>query len=168
MAKTFNHTFGETLVLLNQLYKKMGLFLDWTETKCQKYGNIRSTYLPKKKLRKRIMAIQTDSKTMEEPKDPENCLVFDYYKLFADKEEQAEMAEKYRAGNFGYGHAKQAVFEKVNALLEEPRERYEDLKKRPDDVQDVLNTVLRESVLGSSNPRTSPYQQWIVATYFNS
>ena len=55
------------------------------------------------------------------------------------KTEQADLAAKYRAGNFGYGHAKQAVFEKINALLEEPRERYEDLKKRPDDVQDMLN-----------------------------
>ena len=76
---------------------------------------------------------------MEEPKDPENCLVFDYYKLFANKEEQAELAAKYRGGNFGYGHAKQAVFEKMNALLEEPRERYADWKERPDDVQDILN-----------------------------
>ena len=103
------------------------------------YNNTIEIFLTAKKLRKKIMAIQTDSKSMEEAKDPETCLVFDYYKLFASLEEQAEMAERYRAGNFGYGHAKQAVFEQINALLEEPRELYHDWKKRPDDVMDILD-----------------------------
>ena len=141
MAKTFNHTFGETLVIPESVVQENVAAVPGLDgNKMSKsYGNTIEIFLPKKKLRKRIMAIQTDSKTMEEPKDPDNCLVFDYYKLFANKDEQADLAAKYRAGNFGYGHAKQAVFEKINELLEEPRERYEDLKKRPDDVHDVLN-----------------------------
>lgn len=141
MAKTFNHTFGDTLVLPESIVQEAVASVPGLDgNKMSKsYGNTIEIFLPKKKLRKRLMAIQTDSKTMEEPKDPENCLVFDYYKLFANKEEQAELAAKYRAGNFGYGHAKQAVFEKMNALLEEPRAKYEDWKARPDDVQDILN-----------------------------
>jgi len=141
MAKTFNHTFGETLVIPESFVQESVASVPGLDgNKMSKsYGNTIDIFLPAKKLRKRIMTIQTDSKTMEEPKDPENCLVFDYYKLFANKEEQAELAAKYRGGNFGYGHAKQAVFEKMNALLEEPRERYADWKERPDDVQDILN-----------------------------
>ncbi len=141
MAKTFNHTFGETLVLPESIVQEAVAAVPGLDgNKMSKsYGNTIEIFLPKKKLRKRIMAIQTDSKTMEEPKDPDTCLVFDYYKLFANKEEQADLAAKYRGGNFGYGHAKQAVFEKINALLEEPRENYESWKKRPDDVQDILN-----------------------------
>ena len=140
MAKTFNHTYGDTLVIPEAIVQENVAAVPGLDgNKMSKsYGNTIEIFLPEKQLRKRLMTIQTDSKTMEEPKDPETCLVFDYYKLFANKEEQAALAEKYRAGNFGYGHAKQAVFEKMNALLQEPRARYEDLKKRPDDVQDVL------------------------------
>lgn len=142
MAKTFNHAFGDTLVLPESMVQDDVASVPGLDgNKMSKsYGNTIELFLSKKQLRKRIMTIQTDSKTMEEPKDPETCLVFDYYKLFANAEEQADLAAKYRAGNFGYGHAKQAVFEKLNELLEEPRAIYEDWKQRPDDVQDILNT----------------------------
>jgi tryptophanyl-tRNA synthetase len=141
MAKTFNHAFGDTLVLPESMVQDEVASVPGLDgNKMSKsYGNTIELFLTKKKLRKKIMTIQTDSKTMEEPKDPETCLVCDYYKLFANAEEQADLAAKYRAGNFGYGHAKQAVFEKLNGLLEEPRAIYEDWKQRPDDVQDILN-----------------------------
>ncbi len=147
MARTFNHAFGDALVLPEAMVQEAVAAVPGLDgNKMSKsYGNTIELFLTKKKLRKRIMAIQTDSKTMEEPKNPENCLVFDYYKLFSTKEEQAALAEKYRAGNYGYGHAKQEVFEKINVLLEEPRERYLDWQKRPDDVRDILNTGARKA-----------------------
>ena len=116
MAKTFNHTFGETLVLPESVVQANVAAVPGLDgNKMSKsYGNTIEIFLPKKKLRKRIMAIQTDSKTMEEPKDPDDCLVFDYYKLF-NKVEQADLAvniDRY----FGYGHAKQH-FERINDLL---------------------------------------------------
>ena len=84
-------------------------------------------------------AVSPTEETMEESKNPEECLVFDYYKLFSTKSEQATLAAKYRGGNFGYGHAKQEVFEKINALLEEPRDNYHNWQQRPDDVIDILD-----------------------------
>ena len=93
------------------------------------------------------MSIKTDSKSMEEAKDPETCLVFTFYKLFADEGEQRALAERYRAGGMGYGHAKQELFEKIDALLNEPRERYMELQKRPDDVHDILNEGAKKARL---------------------
>ena len=39
------------------------------------------------------------------------------YQLFASPEQQAALAERYRAGGMGYGEAKQALFERCDALL---------------------------------------------------
>lgn len=141
MARTFNHAFGDALVLPEAMVQdEVAAVPGLDGNKMSKsYGNTIDIFLSKKKLRKRIMAIQTDSKTMEESKNPEECLVFDYYKLFSTKSEQATLAAKYRGGNFGYGHAKQEVFEKINALLEEPRENYQNWQQRPDDVIDILD-----------------------------
>jgi tryptophanyl-tRNA synthetase len=141
IAGSFNYHFGETFVLPEAVIQKEVASVPGLDGQkmSKSYNNTIEIFLTAKKLRKKIMAIQTDSKSMEEAKEPETCLVFDYYKLFASLEEQAEMAERYRAGNFGYGHAKQAVFEQINALLEEPRELYQDWKKRPDDVMDILD-----------------------------
>ena len=75
---------------------------------------------------------------MEEPKDPDTCLVFQLYSLFANEEQKQELAVKYRGGNFGYGHAKQELYLLLNERMQEPRERYMDLRNRPDDVADIL------------------------------
>lgn len=141
IAGSFNFQFGETFVLPEAVIEANVAAVPGLDGQkmSKSYGNTIEIFLPVKKLRKKIMAIKTDSKTMEEPKDPDSCLVFDYFKLFGSKEEQAELAELYRQGNFGYGHAKQRVFDAINRELEEPRERYEELKKRPDDVQNILD-----------------------------
>lgn len=75
------------------------------------YNNTIEIFADEKPARKRIMNVVTDSKGMEEPKDPSTCNVFALYKLFATESQAEELAAKYRAGNFGYGHAKQALFE---------------------------------------------------------
>ncbi|WP_405200180.1 tryptophan--tRNA ligase [Christiangramia sp. LLG6405-1] len=78
-----------------------------------------------KKLRKQIMGIATDSTPLEEPKDPDTCNVFALYKIMASEEQLAEMRKNYEAGGYGYGHAKQALFELVRDKFAEPREKYE-------------------------------------------
>ena len=81
------------------------------------YDNGIPIFGAKKKIRKRIMSIVTDSLPLEAPKDPDACNVFTLYKLFSTAAEQAELAEKYRAGHFGYGHAKQALFEQAHRFF---------------------------------------------------
>lgn len=102
------------------------------------YNNVIPLFIPEKKLRKTIMRIVTDSKTVEEPKNPDECNVFYYYKLFADKEQQETLAKRYREGGMGYGEAKQALFEEINKMISEPRERFNELMNSKNDELEKL------------------------------
>jgi tryptophanyl-tRNA synthetase len=108
------------------------------EKMSKSYGNTVEIFEEPKKLRKKLMSIKTDSKTVEEPKDPDTCPVFTLYKLFTTGEEQAAMAARYRAPGLGYGEAKQALFEKADAYFAPARERRADLASRPNEVRDIL------------------------------
>ena len=102
------------------------------------YGNTIPVFLPSKKLRKAVMRIETDSKGLDDPKDPDSCNVMTLYRLFAEADDVALMEERYRAGGYGYGHAKQALFEAMEAHLGPYRERYEALRSQEDTLEDVL------------------------------
>ena len=140
MAQRFNHLFGETLVIpAPQIRDDVATVPGLDGQKMSKsYNNTIEIFLPPKKLRKKIMGIVTDSKGVDEPKDPDTCHVFSLYKLFATPEQQADLAAQYRAGGLGYGHAKQALFEVVDGQLAEARERYDHLMANPDEVRQVL------------------------------
>jgi len=142
MAQRFNHVFGETLVLPQASVKEeVQLVIGLDGRKMSKsYGNHIPVFAPPKKLRKAIMSIQTDSKGMDEPKDPESCNVFTLYRLFADSEQVEVMASRYREGGYGYGHAKQDLFEAIEARLGPARERYLELRSREDFLEDVLQS----------------------------
>ena len=141
IAQRFNVIYGtEALTLPN------GQTLDATakvpgtdgEKMSKSYGNTIEVFEAPKKMRKKVMSIKTDSKTVEEPKDPETCPVFALYKLFAEEAQQAELAERYRAGGMGYGDAKKAVYEAALAYFADARKRREELEKTPDTVRDIL------------------------------
>ncbi len=107
------------------------------------YDNIIMPLLAPKQLRKQLMSIVTDTNALEDPKDPDTCTVFALYKLFASPDESAQMAADYRRGGYGYGHAKQALYEKMTATFEPHRERYEALIADPDTLEDVLRDGAR-------------------------
>lgn len=88
-------------------------------------NNIINIFLPNKKLRKQIMGIQTDSTPLEDPKNPDTDNVYAIYKLLASKEQLAEMRANYEGGNYGYGHAKQALYELIIDKFSDVREKYE-------------------------------------------
>ena len=102
------------------------------------YGNTIQLFDEGKSLKKTIMSIQTDSTPLEDPKDPDSDNVFALIKLFASKDQQSEIAEKYRAGGYGYGHAKKELLSLMNDYFGEARERRKELAKDPDYVRDVL------------------------------
>lgn len=87
-------------------------------------NNIINIFLPEKKLRKQIMSIKTDSTPLEEPKDWATCNCFALYALLANEDQVATMKSNYEGGNYGYGHAKQALFELIMERFAEPSERY--------------------------------------------
>ena len=117
---------GETFVLPKADVQKDTMFIPGTDgAKMSKSkGNIIDIFLPEKKLRKQIMSIQTDSTPLEEPKDWSNCNCFAIYSLLADDNAITEMKANYENGNYGYGHAKQALYELILERFAEARERY--------------------------------------------
>ena len=142
LAERFNHLYGETFVLPGpHVLKDTGKVPGTDGEKMSKsYDNVIELFLPPKKLRKKIMSINTDSTPVEAPKDPENCAVFTLYKLFASEEEQNQLAERYRAGGMGYGEAKQSLYEAALEYFAEARDRRDGLEKDPDTVEDILQS----------------------------
>ena len=140
MAIRFNNTFGEALVVPEALIEdKVATIPGLDGQKMSKsYNNIIPLFAPEQTLRKAVMKMQTDSKTVEEFKDPDTCGVFALYRCFADEDEQAALAERYRAGGMGYGEAKQLCFERMNAELAEARERYDALRANPEQLEGIL------------------------------
>ncbi len=102
------------------------------------YDNTIELFATPKQTKKACGRIVTDSTGLEDPKDPTTCNVFALLKLFVSPEEAEEIAGKYRAGGYGYGHAKGRLTELINERFAEAREKYTELEKRPDDVRDML------------------------------
>jgi tryptophanyl-tRNA synthetase len=127
MASSFNHSYGDTFVLPEARIDDNLMTIPGTDGQkmSKSYGNILDIFLPDKKLRKSVMSIITDSTPMEEPKNPDTCNVFAIYKTIADESQIKEMRANYEGGNYGYGHAKQALFELIVDKFKEPRERFD-------------------------------------------
>ena len=140
LASSFNHKYGETFVLPEAKISESVMTIPGTDGRkmSKSYGNVVDVFLPKKQLKKQIMGIQTDSKPLEDPKDPETCNVFALYKLLGTDEQIADLAAKYRGGNFGYGHAKTALLELVLEEFSEAREKFDHYMANPDEVKAAL------------------------------
>ena len=109
------------------------------------YGNTIGLFDEGKTLKKKVGRIVTDSTPLEDPKDPDTDNVFALIKLFADADKQAEIAAAYRAGGYGYGHAKKELTAMISDYFAEARERRRDLLDHPDYVYDVLRESGRKA-----------------------
>ncbi|HPF10037.1 MAG TPA: tryptophan--tRNA ligase [Flavobacteriaceae bacterium] len=109
-------------------------------------GNTINIFLPDKPLRKQIMGIQTDSTPLEAPKNPDTCNVFALYQLLASKAATAAMRDNYLGGNYGYGHAKQALFELIQDKFKVPRERYHYYMEHLEEVDRALKVGASKAV----------------------
>lgn len=140
VAGRFNNQMGETFVLPEAKIQEETMYIPGTDgSKMSKSkNNTINIFLPDKQLRKQIMGIETDSTPLEEPKNPDTDNVFAIYKLIATKEQTAELKEKYLAGGFGYGHAKQALFELITSKFSKERELFNYYVENPDKVEEQL------------------------------
>ncbi len=140
VAGAFNHQFGQTFPAPEPLIEAAtGVIPGLDGRKMSKsYDNYIGLFEPEKSLKKKIKTIVTDSKTVEEPKDPDSCNVFALYKLLATAEEQAVLAERYRRGGMGYGHAKEELITVAERMIGPLRKRYEAILSEPDKLQTVL------------------------------
>ncbi len=102
------------------------------------YKNYINIFLADKALKKVVMSIVTDTKTLEEPKDPDSCNVFALYKLLASDTEISEMRNNYLAGNYGYGHAKKALLELIKTKFKSQREKFWELMDNPEQIDAEL------------------------------
>ena len=127
VASRFHAKMGETFVLPKAEIQKETMLIPGTDgAKMSKSkGNIINIFLPEKKLRKQIMSIETDSTPLEDPKDWTTCNCFAIYSLLASEAEITTMKANYTNGNYGYGHAKQALFELILKTFKTQRERYD-------------------------------------------
>ena len=140
IAIKFNNEYGDILTIPEEYIPETAAVVPGIDGQkmSKSYNNTIPIFDKEKALRKVIMSIVTDSKGLEEPKDPDTCNVYALYKLVATPEELQEMRERMLAGNYGYGHAKQALFEKLWAYFEPMRKRREELENNLDYVRDLL------------------------------
>ncbi len=126
IASSFNHTYGETFVLPEVRIDEAVMTVPGIngEKMSKSYGNIIDIFVPDKALRKTIMSIITDSTALEEPKDPETDTTFKLFSLLATAEETEAMRQNYLNGGYGYGHAKQALYELILRKYAKERELF--------------------------------------------
>lgn len=140
VASRFNHQMGETFVLPQAKTEENLMIIPGTDG--QKMSKSKNNYINifqgDKALRKQVMAIQTDSTPLEEPKNPDSCHVFTLYSLLADENQTKKMRENYLGGNYGYGHAKQALFELIVEKFKSERAQYDYYINHPDEVEKIL------------------------------
>lgn len=158
VASRFNHLMGETFVLPEAKIEEHSMNVPGTDGQkmSKSRGNIINIFVEDKVLRKQIMGIETDSTPLEAPKNEQTCNVFALYKLIATADKTAALAEKYRntSGDFGYGHAKQALFELILERFEKEREKYFYYANNPAEIDKALaigaqkaNTVANDVLL---------------------
>tara|TARA_B100000427_G_scaffold325003_1_gene331116 strand:+ start:305 stop:1273 length:969 start_codon:yes stop_codon:yes gene_type:complete len=126
IASRLNHIFPNTLVLPEaEVDERVMLVPGIDGQKMSKsYNNTIDIFVSDKNLRKQIMQIKTDSIALEKPKDAEKCNVFRIYKLLASESQADNLKQKYAAGNYGYGDAKQELFMLICTTYKEERERF--------------------------------------------
>ena len=140
VAARFNHQMGETFVLPKAKIQENTQYIIGPDGQkmSKSKNNIINIFLPDKALRKQIMGIQTDSKSLEEPKDPESCNVFKLYALLGDEAQIEDLRQQYLTGGMGYGHAKQALFELMVEKFKVEREKFSYYQDHPQQVEVAL------------------------------
>lgn len=140
VATRFHEKLGETFVLPEAKIQEDTKLIPGTDgAKMSKSkNNVIDIFQPDKKLRKQIMGIQTDSTPMEDPKNPDTDNVFALYKLLASEAQIAAMRQNYEGGNYGYGHAKQALYEVIIAKFATERERFNHYMEHTNELDEAL------------------------------
>jgi len=140
IATAFNNAYGETFVVPEAKIEESVMTIPGTDGQkmSKSIGNIIDIFLPDKELRKQVMSIVTDSTPMELPKNPEKDNVFALYKLIAAPAQTEAMRQNYLKGNYGYGHAKQELFELILQKYAEQRTAFNFFMANPQELETKL------------------------------
>ncbi len=133
IATRFNFLFGDTFVIPNAKTDQNNMIIPGTDGQkmSKSYNNYINIFESEKILKKQIMNIVTDSKSLNEPKDPDKCNVFQIYKLIGTQNQIQDLEKKYQNGGFGYGHAKKELLDLIMQKFEKPRSNFYKLMKDP-------------------------------------
>lgn len=147
IAIKFNNTYGETFVIPEfKVDDDVATVIGTDGAKMSKsYQNTIDIFTTKKKLKKSIMSIVTDSTPLEEPKEFIDCNVYKISKLFSSEDELKELEVRYKSGKEGYGHFKLSLLDRVWDYFEEYREKREYYLNNLDEVRDILNEGSKKS-----------------------
>ena len=140
IAKSFNHNYGDTFIIPESKIDKNVQTIPGTDGRkmSKTYQNTIDIFADEKSLKKQIMSIVTDSKGIEDKKNPESCNIFNIIKLIASEDEVKKMKKNYVEGGYGYGHAKTHLLNLILDLYREERKLYSELIKNPDHLYDIL------------------------------
>ena len=140
IAGAFNHKYPNSFVIPETKVDKRMMIIPGTDGQkmSKSYNNDIDIFLSDKKLRKQILGIQTDSTPLEDPKETENCNVFQLYRLLATDEQTTNLKAKYAAGNFGYGEAKQELLEVICDKFSDEKEKFNHLMENKNIIEDEL------------------------------
>jgi tryptophanyl-tRNA synthetase len=140
VAQRFHAVYGETFVLPEARINEQTMYVTGTDghKMSKSKNNTINIFADEKTLKKQIMGIISDSKSLEDPKDPSTDATFALYKLIASQEQIEEMSAHYLAGNYGYGHAKKALLELVLETYKTPRSQYDYLMQHTDELEAQL------------------------------
>lgn len=140
VAIRFNNAMGQCFVIPKAKINRETQYVPGTDggKMSKSKGNTIDIFLPQKELRKQIMKIQTDSLPLEAPKPTETCNVFALYKLLANEEETAVMKAQYEVGNYGYGHAKTALYELILRRFKKERALFQHYMENAEPLETLL------------------------------
>jgi tryptophanyl-tRNA synthetase len=140
IAASFNSRYGDTFVLPEARIDEEVMMVPGTDGQkmSKSYGNTIDIFLPEKELKKQIMSIVTDSTPLEAPKNPDTCHVFALYQLVGSHEQVATLREKYLAGNFGYGHAKNELLGAILDRFQKERNLFTEFMDNPNELEAQL------------------------------
>lgn len=147
VAGRFHSQLGETFVIPEARIQEETMYIPGTdgEKMSKSRSNLIDIFLPDKQLRKQVMGIVTDSTPMESPKNPDTDTVFALYRILAQPQQTAEMRANYEGGNFGYGHAKQALYELILERFGDAREKFHYFMAHPEEVDEALHLGARKA-----------------------
>ena len=140
VASRFNHQLGKTFVVPKAKIEENTQYVIGTDgNKMSKSkNNTINIFLPEKKLRSQIMGIKTDSKSVDEPKNPDECILFEIYSILGDQNQVNALRQKYIKGEIGYGDSKQALFELIMEKFKLERVKFNYYSEHPEEVEVAL------------------------------
>ena len=140
VANRFHNTFGETFILPNEYLQEESKLITGTdgEKMSKSKNNIINIFASENDLKKQITSIETDSKELESPKEWRTCNLYNIYKLIADENQIDTMKSKYEAGGYGYGHAKNDLFQLIVEKYSKERKKFNHYISNPNEVEEIL------------------------------